>query len=219
MKVPTGKSRLINITGKNDFSAGIDEARDFLLSGGAVAFPTETFYGLAVNPMDEHAVDRLFRIKKREPDQPILILLPSLESLDLYAADIPEMAGALIKRFWPGPLTILFRARPCLPLRLTAGTGRIGVRLSSHPIATALAVSINSPVTGTSANISGSPPCRTAMEVYEYFKEDVLILDGGETRGGIGSTILDVTVNPPEIVREGMIGNAELGLANNKKRF
>lgn len=208
----TGKSRIIKITGETGFTEGIDEASRVLLSGGAVAFPTESFYGLAVNPMDEHAVDRLFRIKKREPDQPILILLPSLESLDLYAEEIREIAGTLIKRFWPGPLTLLFKARPCLSQRLTAGTGRIGVRLSSHPVATALAGSINSPVTGTSANISGSPACRTAMEVYEYFKEDVLILDGGETKGGVGSTILDVTVDPPEIIREGMIGSRELGL-------
>jgi len=210
MKVPACRSRIINITGKTDFEAGIHEARDVLLSGGAVAFPTETFYGLAVNPMDEDAVERLFRIKKREPDQPILILLPSIESLVAYAAEIPEIAGALIKRHWPGPLTILFRARPCLSQRLTAGTGRIGIRLSSHPVATALAGSINSPVTGTSANISGNPACRTAMEVYEYFKEDVLILDGGETRGGIGSTIVDVTVNPPKIIREGVIGKEQL---------
>lgn len=208
----TGKSRIINVTDETGFAEGIDEARGVLLSGGVVAFPTESFYGLAVNPMDEHAVDRLFRIKKREPDQPILILLPSLESLDLYAEEIPEIAGILIKRFWPGPLTLLFKARPCLSQRLTAGTGRIGVRLSSHPVATALAGSINSPVTGTSANISGSPACRTAMEVCEYFKEDVLILDGGETKGGVGSTILDVTVDPPEIIREGMIGSEELGL-------
>ncbi|MBN1625841.1 MAG: threonylcarbamoyl-AMP synthase [Deltaproteobacteria bacterium] len=210
--MPVGKSRIIDIIGKTNFKKGIDEARGVLLSGGVVSFPTETFYGLAVNPMDEDAVDRLFRIKKRGPDRPILILLPSLESLDLYAAEIPDIAGDLIKRFWPGPLTILFRAMPCLSQRLTAGTGRIGMRLSSHPVATALAGSINSPVTGTSANISGSPACRTAMEVYEYFKEDILILNGGETRGGIGSTILDVTVKPPEIVREGAIGKEQLGL-------
>lgn len=209
--MPTCESRIINVKGKTDLAEGIDEARDVLLSGGAVAFPTETFYGLAINPMDDYAVDLLFRIKKREPDQPILILLPSMKSIDLYAAEIPEIATDLIKRFWPGPLTLLFKAKSCLSQRLTAGTGRIGVRLSSHPIATALAASINAPITGTSANISGHPACRTAMEVYGYFKEGILILDGGETRGGIGSTILDVTVNPPEIVRDGIIKREELG--------
>jgi L-threonylcarbamoyladenylate synthase len=196
---------------EGDFTSGIDEARDVLLSGGVVAFPTESFYGLAVNPMDEEAIDRLFRVKEREPDQPILLLIPSLISLDLYAAEIPETARTLIKRFWPGGLTLLFKAMPWVSLKLTAGTGKIGLRLSSHPLATALAGSINSPITGTSANISGHPACRTAIEVYDYFKEGVLILDAGETGGGWGSTILDVSVIPPRIVREGMITSEELG--------
>jgi L-threonylcarbamoyladenylate synthase len=86
------------------------------------------------------------------------------------------------------------------------------MRLSGHPLATALAESINSPITGTSANISGFPACRTAKEVYEYFKEDVLILDAGETAGGRGSTILDVTASPPRMIREGMITSQELGI-------
>jgi L-threonylcarbamoyladenylate synthase len=210
--VQIGKSRIINIRHGTDFTAGIDEAKDLLLSGEVVAFPTESFYGLAVNPLDEKAVDRLFMIKKRDPDQPILVLIPSLESLDVYAAEIPEIARILIKRFWPGGLTLLFKAMPCISQRLTAGTGNIGVRLSSHPVATALAQSINSPITGTSANISGYPACRSAMEVFDYFKKGVLILDGGETEGGKGSTILDVTVDPPRIVREGMINAEELGL-------
>lgn len=208
-----GKSRIINIRQEPDFAEGIDEAKGMLMSGGVVAFPTESFYGLAVDPMNEQAVDLLFRIKKREPDQPILILIPALESLDVYAAEIPEIARILIKRFWPGGLTLLFRAMPCISKRLTAGTGNIGVRLSSHPVATALAQSVDSPITGTSANISGYPACRSAIEVYDYFKKGVLILDGGETEGGKGSTILDVTVNPPRIVREGMIGTEILGLS------
>jgi L-threonylcarbamoyladenylate synthase len=209
--VQTGKSRIIPFLREGDFTSGIDEARDVLLSGGVVAFPTESFYGLAVNPMDEQAIDRLFRVKKRESDQPILLLIPSLISLDLYAAEIPETARTLIKGFWPGGLTLLFKAMPWVSLKLTAGTGKIGLRLSSHPLATALAGSINSPITGTSANISGHPACRTAIEVYDYFKEGVLILDAGETGGGRGSTILDVSVIPPRIVREGMITSEELG--------
>ena len=213
MKKLTGKSRIIDVCSGTDSSAGIDEAKNVLLSGGVVAFPTESFYGLAVNPMDEEAIDRLFRIKKREPDLPILILIPFLEALDIYAAEIPEIARTLIKKFWPGGLTLLFKAMPCISQRLTAGTGKIGVRLSSHPTATALTQSINSPITGTSANISGHPACRSALEVYNYFKKGVLILDGGETtEGGKGSTILDVTVNPPKILREGMIGSDQLGL-------
>ena len=210
--MPTGKSQIIPFRREGDFTSGINEARDVLLSGGVVAFPTESFYGLAVNPMDEQAIGRLFSLKGREPDQPILLLIPLMISLDLYAAEIPEIARTLIKRFWPGGLTLLFKAMPCVSPKLTAGTGKIGLRLSGHTLATALAGSINSPITGTSANVSGHPACRTAMEVYDYFKEGVLILDAGETAGGRGSTILDVSVIPPRIVREGMITIEELGL-------
>jgi len=210
--VPAGKSRIIHLGSEADFTSGIDEARDVLLSGGVVAYPTESYYGLAVNPMNEKAIDSLFRIKKREPDQPILLLVPSLNSLELYAAEIPEIARILIKRFWPGGLTLIFKAMPWVSLKLTSGTGKIGLRLSSHPLATALALTINSPITGTSANLSGHQACRTAGEVYDYFHEGVLILDAGKTGGGSGSTMLDVTVDPPMVVREGMISTVELGL-------
>jgi L-threonylcarbamoyladenylate synthase len=198
-----GNSRIIKAG--TDFSDGIDEAKKVLLSGGVVAFPTESFYGLAVNPMDEEAVDQLFNLKQREADQPILLLIPNVESLDKYAQEINETARSLVKKHWPGGLTLLFKARPAISPRLTAGTGKIGLRLSNHPIATALARSVNSAITGTSANISGRPACTSASEVYESFREGILILDGGLTAGGRGSTILDVTDDPPRIVREGMI--------------
>jgi L-threonylcarbamoyladenylate synthase len=205
-----GNSRIIKAG--TDFFEGINEAKEFLLSGGVVAFPTESFYGFAVNPMDEAAVDLLFSLKQREADQPILLLIPNVESLDKYAQEINETAWSLVKKHWPGGLTMLFRATPAISPRLTAGTGKIGLRLSSHPVATALARSVNSAITGTSANISGRPGCTSGSEVYESFREGILILDGGVTAGGRGSTILDVTDDPPRIVREGMISVQELGL-------
>jgi L-threonylcarbamoyladenylate synthase len=210
LKGLTGNSRIIKVS--QDFSEGIDEAKEVLLSGGVVAFPTESFYGLAVNPMDEEAVDKLFRLKQREADQPILLLVPDIKSLDAYVLDVNETARNLVKKHWPGGLTLLFKARPAISPRLTAGTGKIGLRLSSHPMATALARSVNSAITGTSANISGRPPCTSASEVYESFRGGILILDGGVTAGGRGSTIMDVSVDPPRIVREGMISALELGL-------
>ena len=212
MKDLTGKSLIINVCEERGLAEGIDAAKGVILAGGVVAFPTESFYGLAVNPMDEQAVEGLFRVKKRESDLPILILISSLESLNTYVKEIPDIARALMDKFWPGGLTILFEPKAYISQRLTAGTGKLGVRLSSHPVATALAGSVNSPITGTSANISGRPPCRTAMEVYNYFQKGILILDGGNTEGGRGSTIVDVTVRPPKIVRDGMIGAEELGL-------
>jgi L-threonylcarbamoyladenylate synthase len=210
LKGLNGNSRIIKVG--TDFFEGINEAKEVLLSGGVVAFPTESFYGFAVNPMDEAAVDQLFSLKQREADQPILLLIPNVESLDKYAQEINDTARSLVKKHWPGGLTLLFRARPAISPRLTAGTGKIGLRLSSHPVATALAKSVNSAITGTSANISGRPGCTSAPEVYESFREGILILDGGVTAGGRGSTILDVTDDPPRIIREGIISAQELGL-------
>jgi L-threonylcarbamoyladenylate synthase len=207
----TDKPPVIRTHNEKDLRNGVDRARHIILSGGIVAFPTESFYGLAVNASDENAIGRLFKIKKRMDNMPVLVLIPSIEYLKGYVADVPEIALRLIGRFWPGGLTLLFKAGSGISPLLTADTRKIGVRISSHPLAAALARAVDSPITGTSANISGKPGCVTAKEVYSSLGRDVdLILDGGETKGGKGSTILDVTVDPPEIIREGMISREQL---------
>ncbi len=189
----------------------IQQAKTVLLQGGLVACPTESFYGLAVDAGNEAAILKLFSVKKREPGRPVLILIPSTESLRDCVTHIPPAAVPLIREFWPGGLTLIFEASKKISPLLTGGTGTIGIRLSSHPIPTALARAIQGPVTGTSANISGAPPCRRSEEVMAYFGERIdLIIDGGETAGGTGSTVLDPTTSPPEIVRHGMIPRREL---------
>jgi len=189
----------------------IQQAKSILLAGGLVACPTESFYGLAVDVGNEAAIRRLFSLKKREPGRPVLILIPSTESLNDYVKHIPPMAVPLMRVFWPGGLTLIFEASKRISPFLTGGTKTIGVRLSGHPIPTALARAIEGPVTGTSANISGAPPSCHAEEVMACFGDRIdLILDGGETAGGIGSTVLNVTVDPPEMVRHGMITHKEL---------
>jgi L-threonylcarbamoyladenylate synthase len=199
------------MTSEDHDQAGLDEAKKVLLSGGIVAFPTESFYGLAVNAMNEKAIQRLFHIKKRRSNRPILILIHDVNVLPRYVEYIPEVARVLIDRFWPGGLTLIFKAGPNISPLLTAGTGKIGTRLSSHPTATALARSIDGPITGTSANISGQPALLSAEEVYQYLGNKVeLILDGGKTKGEKGSTILDITMDPPVILREGMVGRDQL---------
>jgi L-threonylcarbamoyladenylate synthase len=207
----TDKTPVIRTYNEKDLRNGVDRARHIILSGGIVAFPTESFYGLAVNASDENAIGRLFKIKKRMDNMPVLVLIPSLEYLKGYVADVPEIALRLIGRFWPGGLTLLFKAGSAISPLLTADTRKIGIRISSHPLAAALARAVDSPITGTSANISGKPGCVTAKEVYSSLGRGVdLILDGGETKGGKGSTILDVTVDPPEIIREGMISRKQM---------
>lgn len=204
-------SNIIKVDSDETLKEGLEKAVNILSSGGAVAFPTESFYGLGVNATSEKAVQRLFAIKKRRSDHPVLILIPTREMLDQYVANVPNIANKLIRRFWPGGLTMVFEAGPNTPTSLTAGTGKIGVRVSSHSIATALALNAGLPITGTSANVSGESACVKAEEVFRSLGNTVdLILDGGETEGGKGSTILDVTVNPPRILREGMVGREDL---------
>ncbi|MGD9032433.1 MAG: L-threonylcarbamoyladenylate synthase [Desulfobacteraceae bacterium] len=202
---------LIKLDTEANLKTGLKRAAESILSGGVVAIPTESFYGLAVNPTDIKAINRLFDVKKRRDDQPILILIPSVEHLDQYVIHVPEIARQLMNDFWPGGLTLIFEAKPNLPQELTAGTGKIGVRLSSHPLPTALAQAVDGPITGTSANISGQPACSSAKEVLQNLGEEVdLILDGGETAGGKGSTVLDVSVDPPVLVREGMVSREQI---------
>ncbi|MBU2498030.1 MAG: threonylcarbamoyl-AMP synthase [Proteobacteria bacterium] len=191
--------------------AAIEEAASVISAGGVVALPTESFYGLAVDAMNEKAIERLIAIKRRRDDNPILILLPSREVLPQYVAAIPDVAMRLMDHFWPGGLTMVFEAKAGISPLLTAGTGKIGVRLSSHPLPTELARLVGAAITGTSANRSGQPPCTSAQEVMDAIGDDIdLILDGGRTQGGKGSTVLDLTVDPPLVVREGMVGRETL---------
>ena len=197
---------LIKVDTEDNLKIGLKKAADSILSGGVVAIPTESFYGLAVNATNTRAIQRLLDVKQRGRNQPILILIPSVEQLDQYVVLIPEIARPLMDEFWPGGLTLIFEAKSNLPQELTAGTGKIGIRLSSHPVATALAQAVGSPITATSANISGQPASSSAKEVFKHLGQKVdLILDGGETAGSKGSTVLDVTMDPPVVVREGMV--------------
>lgn len=208
MEVVNGKknSYILRLDASEDAQAAVNTAAGVILSGGIVAYPTESFYGLAVDATNEEAIKRLFGIKRRDIDSPVLILIPSKEILGQYVADISSLAVRLMEDFWPGGLTIIFKAGHNISTLLTAGTGKIGVRLSSHPIATSLARAAGVPITGTSANISGEAACVDAEEVYNAFSEGIdLILDGGKTEGGKGSTILDITENPARILREGIV--------------
>ena len=190
---------------------GIAKAADVLLAGGVVAFPTESFYGLAVDATNEKAITRLFSTKKRPADLPVLILIPSSEVLKKHVAHLPEIAHRLTKSFWPGGLTMIFESDPEISTLLTAKTGKIGIRYSSHPVATALSQATGAPISGTSANISGKPACKNIEEILNSFKEGInLIIDGGESPGNTGSTILDVTQIPPRILREGIITKEQL---------
>lgn len=203
--------KIVHTGNPQERTMALERACKVLREGGIVAFPTESFYGLAVDIRREDAIHRLFRVKGRASDQPVLLLLPSLESVECYAAAIPGAARRLMDRFWPGALTLVFEAAGTVSPLLTAGTGTIGLRLSIHPLATHLAGALGIAVTGTSANPSGFAPACTAEEAAQSLGPHLdLILDGGRTGGGLGSTVLDVTVDPPRIVRQGQVDRALL---------
>lgn len=174
---------------------------------GLVAIPTETFYGLGVNPFDARAVDRLRAVKGREDEKPILVLVGSVNDLSSFVEHVPPVASILIEVFWPGPLTILFPARASLPLALTAGTGLVGIRLSSCQPLCELLTRVG-PLTGTSANRAGAAPARTAEAVQQALGDAVdLILDAGPTPGGLPSTVVHAH-DSLRIVREGVIARS-----------
>ncbi len=177
-----------------------------LRSGGLVAFPTETFYGLGAAALDDAAVRRALVVKGRPEGKPLPVLVDSGAMLDRLVTGVPARARALMDLHWPGPLTLVLPARPAVPAGVTAGTGTVGVRVSSHVVARRLPRALGGPVTAPSANPSGQPPPTTAAGVLAYFDGAIaLVLDGGPTPGGAASTVLDVTVDPPRILRQGPV--------------
>lgn len=193
-------------------TSSIDEAIAVLKKGGVVAFPTETSYGLGACIDSLAALESIFRIKKRETTKPLLVLADEASDLAALVSYIPESARPLMERFWPGPLTILFPARDDLAWPLCGNTGKIGVRISSGQTARALVRGVERPITATSANLSGHPPAYTPDEVLAQLSEfpPDLILDGGSIKGTPPSTIVDVTVSPPLVVREGEISREDI---------
>lgn len=184
----------------------IARAAERLRGGQLVAYPTETFYGLGADPRSAEAVERVFEAKGR-PDRMALPLIAADEaSLLLCVRELPELARRLAAAFWPGALTLVMPASPDLPPRLLGGGHTVGVRISPHPIASALARAAGGPIVATSANRSGQGAPTSAAEVEEALGDAVtLILDGGPTRGGAASTVIDLTADPPRVVRSGAV--------------
>jgi len=181
-------------------------AREVLSAGGVIVYPTDTFYGLGADPKNAAAVRRLFEIKGREMNQPILLLIQNAAEASDWAAEIPPQAKELMEKFWPGPLTIVFRARPQVLPQLTAGTGAIGLRVPGSALTRTLLAAVGIALTGTSANISGQAPPRTAYEAAAALEDRVdLVLDGGPTAGGEPSTVVDVSRGGLQVVRAGAV--------------
>jgi L-threonylcarbamoyladenylate synthase len=184
----------------------IAEAAAVIKQGGVIAFPTRCLYGLGADALNPDAVERMIQIKQRPEDKPILVLIDTRNRLESLVTHIPPAADAIMEAFWPGRVTLVFEARNMLAVQLTAQTGKIGVRLPGHPAASALVKHVKGPVTGTSANLSGRAGCHRARDLEPQIAGQLdLILDAGTLMAGVGSTVVDVTVDPPRILREGQV--------------
>ena len=189
----------------------IKEAAGVIKQGGVIVFPTRCLYGLGADAMNPNAVERIIEIKQRPADNPILVLIHSKKQLEMLVEKIPPAANAIMEAFWPGRVTLVFDARGTLPGLLTAQTGKIGVRLPGHPVAAAMLRQVKGPVTGTSANLSGRPGCNRLSDMDPQITGQVdLVLDAGRLQGGVGSTVVDVTEEPPQILREGQIAASQI---------
>ena len=190
----------------NTFSpVQVAEAAAAIRRGEIVAYPTETYYGLAVDALDTAALDRLFELKGRGRGQVSALLVANLEMLAGLCAEVPARARELAARYWPGPLTLALPALASLPSTI-CHEGFVAARVSSHSLAQTLVVLAGRPITATSANPTGSSPARTAAEVRAHFgKEALHVLDGGQTPGGAPSTLVRLCGDTLEILRKGVI--------------
>ncbi|HLG56095.1 MAG TPA: L-threonylcarbamoyladenylate synthase [Vicinamibacterales bacterium] len=186
--------------------AAIARAAECLRSGGLVAFPTETVYGLGVHALDRAAVRRLFAAKGRPATDPLIVHVGSLANIAALVVDVPDAARALAARFWPGPLTLVLPRSPLVPDEVTAGLETVAVRVPAHPVAQALLVAAGIPVAAPSANLFSRPsPTRAAHVLTDLNGRIDLIVDGGPTTVGVESTVLDLSQGAPTVLRPGAI--------------
>jgi L-threonylcarbamoyladenylate synthase len=191
--------------------ARLDDAVAALRAGELVVYPTETFYGIAVDPHSQVALDKLFAIKGRDPNKPIALIAADSEMAFAIASEVPDVARKLAVAFWPGPLTIVIPARSDFAPQLVGPDGGIGVRVSPHPIARALSEHLGHSITATSANRSGDPPAVTLSAARKSLKDKVKVfLEGGTLDGAAPSTVVTCTANGFRIIRAGAIGEREL---------
>lgn len=198
------KTILLKINPQNPDLEVIKRAADIIRSGGLVAFPTETVYGLGTDAFNGDAVHRLFEAKKRPLDNPPIVHVAVASDVLTLAAEVPPKAEILIRRFWPGPLTLVFKRSPQVPKESTAGLDTIAVRMPNHKVAQALILQAERPLAAPSANLSGKPSPTTAQHVLEDLDGRIdAIIDGGAADIGVESTVVDLSQTPPILLRPG----------------
>jgi len=188
----------------------IRKAAQILKQKGVLVFPTSGLYGLAADAFSIEAVGRVFTIKRRPADMPVLVMLSGSQDMKRVVRTVPDFAAPLVG-LWPGGITLVFEAGDAVPEVLTGGTGKIGVRMPAHPVARALVRQFGGPITATSANLSGCLAASDAADLDPRICTEVdLVIDGGILAGGVGSTVLDVSRWPVTIIREGAVSRQSI---------
>ncbi len=205
------ESRILKIDPAEISLEAICYAASILKSGGLVLYPTETFYALGAIPGITEAVDRVFQIKGRDPEKPLPLIASDLQAVLSAASEWPKSAEALACIFWPGPLSIVIPAAASLPPALHARTGKIAIRVSSHPVASLLAQASGGLIISTSANKAGKPPAQSpgAIDAELLLAVEALV-DAGNLQGGLPSAIVDATVEPAALIRGGKIAREDI---------
>jgi len=197
-----------------DLTRDLPAAAAVLRGGGLVAVPTETVYGLAGNGLDEEAVKKIYAVKGRPAVKPLSLMVPGAEAMERYCLDVPPAAKLLAGRFWPGPLTIVLRARPEIPEIVLAGGDTVGLRCPDHPLTLALLEKAGVPFAAPSANPSGEPSPKTASEVLRYFDGAIdAVIDGGPCGVGVESTLISLAETPYRILRRGALDEDAIAAA------
>jgi len=204
-------TRIVRVDPEKCVPAEIKLVAQILKDGGVVVYPTDTFYGLGVNCFSPSAISRAYSLKKRDPAKPLSVVISDREMLHSVASAIPSLFESLEEEFWPGALTLVLRASPQVPDVLLGSQKTIGVRLPDHTWLRELVRTAGFPITATSANIAGKAEISNPVKAIQAFQGKVdCIVDGGLTRGGLSSTVVDMTAKKPSILREGAIPSSQL---------
>lgn len=204
---------IVKINSETPESSLVKYAADQIRSGEVLGMPTDTFYGLAADPFNLRAVERVYDIKTRSRHKPLSLLIASTDQAEELAKPLPEEFYALARKFWPGPLTIIVKAGSRLPLKVTANTGNVALRVPNAQIPLAVVTAAAIPITATSANLSGASECTSAEQVREQLEGRInIIVDGGASPRDVASTIIDLTDEATRwrIIREGAIAADEI---------
>ncbi len=204
---------IVKISSETPEMSLVKYAADQIRSGEVLGMPTDTFYGLAADPFNLRAVERVYDIKTRSRHKPLSLLIESTDQAEELAKPLPEEFYALARKFWPGPLTIIVKAGSRLPLKVTANTGNVALRVPNAKIPRAVVAAAAIPITATSANLSGASECTSAEQVRDQLKGRInIIVDGGDSPRDVASTIIDLSDENTRwrIIREGAIPSDEI---------